>query len=571
MGLFKELKYRKEIHKNINSAFNDAKEIGDYFDQICKASNCVNNYKNFSCQVEEFYNNLQGADKYICKYIENLSILFKVTKNFFKKDVASHNKNSLLLMGVVNEALSIHNYSEISKDIEKIEAAIDLVKEYDKLLEKKKDVDTAAEKINNPNIESDDRSFEDYETYKKEYLEIDDKISSKRYLYGSFRETLTYSDVDDAYKAKAKEEEISNIGNIVHEIRGSKKKYSDAEKEALRNESKRAVFNNTRTPQLNSMDELVKAIKKETKLMRESVINNSNMNRNQILTAVGINSKKLDKIAEEINKMSLEEISKKYEEKLFEAISKLDNKVLVDKINELNAKINELSKDKKSNKDQIENLTSVANAVKENVLLNENNVSWREKVSSLLKTNDFQSVALKIRSCIENYCRYEKHTDLNDSLRFPVGTLVTDKLGPKGADLNQYKMVSEIYRDTNHYIHDAPETSPIIKKEDACNRLSKNLDKICELGLDKYNRKKGLPVFFEKQESLLKQKLNDNAANKKFIEDRLVKNYINNQMYRCQYMRWKHIPFPTVSFDYSSREKLIESINNYFNSLNKSN
>ena len=176
---------------------------------------------------------------------------------------------------------------------------------------------------------------------------------------------------------------------------------------------------------------------------------------------------------------------------------------------------------------------------------------------------DIQSAQLKIRVCIELYCRFIKGIKLTDKLFFSAGEKVYKKFAAANAGEHDSELV-KIYSATNAYIH--TENKVIImtdsERECAIAEIKENARKLHDWRIDQYDIRDGLKQYCITRDKMLLKILEDGKINKKFVDAESGTNgsltlYFNEGADLLSTMRNLNVDIPSIRF------KSMEDINAY--------
>ena len=180
---------------------------------------------------------------------------------------------------------------------------------------------------------------------------------------------------------------------------------------------------------------------------------------------------------------------------------------------------------------------------------------------------DIQSAEMKIRSRIELYCRFEKGIDLNDKLFFRPGETVENKLTAAGITDNLFR-IAKMYRNTNRFIH-LDETTVAMTdadKEKEVEWLRKNSASLKEWGIDKYDVKRGMPLFYLNQDKQLVKMIDEGRMNLSVYEverDNKIRHYFERMESLKAFMEKNGISVPDIQL------KSYEDVENYISDKEK--
>jgi cold shock CspA family protein len=163
---------------------------------------------------------------------------------------------------------------------------------------------------------------------------------------------------------------------------------------------------------------------------------------------------------------------------------------------------------------------------------------------------DIQSAHLKLRSCIELYCRYVCGIDLNDKLFFKPDEERGNKFMATGMPREKCEELVSIYGDANGFVHGGID---VLGKNDEqqAKILRENAQKLKLWGIDKYTLAQGLPLFYSKQNAQLLERLKDGSFDSAFVQsdpNRKLHYYFKRMDYMRSYMEKNGIAVPKVDF-----------------------
>lgn len=176
---------------------------------------------------------------------------------------------------------------------------------------------------------------------------------------------------------------------------------------------------------------------------------------------------------------------------------------------------------------------------------------------------DIAGANLKIRSCIELYCRFVKGVDLNDKLFFVPNESVENKMNVAGITHNR-KMIADIYSSTNRFIHN-DYTVLDMSEEDVRKEIETvktNVANIKKWELDSFDVYKGFQLFYTNQDKQLKEMIDSGKLNRSFYEEEKNKKiyYYFKRMTNIKSFLEKHnVTVPQIEFD--SKEAVEKYLN----------
>lgn len=167
-----------------------------------------------------------------------------------------------------------------------------------------------------------------------------------------------------------------------------------------------------------------------------------------------------------------------------------------------------------------------------------------------MKPIELQAAALKLRSCIENYCRYIKGIKLSDSLLFSKNESVKSKLLTAGFDETTAETLANIYRNTNPYIHGEDEKTSFEDEDKKVAAFREAAKLLREWGIDRYDPQSGVPKLYQTHDEMLRKKLDSGEIQ---VEDTTsprsgVAFFLNDQNRRREYMEKNGISVPSICF-----------------------
>lgn len=164
---------------------------------------------------------------------------------------------------------------------------------------------------------------------------------------------------------------------------------------------------------------------------------------------------------------------------------------------------------------------------------------------------DIQSAHLKLRNCIELYCRYVYGIDLNDKLFFAPNEKRIVKLMLTGMPKERCEDLELIYGAANGFVHGGIDILGKSDEQQACT-LRENAQKLKQWGVDKYTLIEGLPLFYRKQDAQLSERLKDGSIDIDFVQAnqnrKQLQYYFERMNNMRSYMEKNGIAVPQVEF-----------------------
>ncbi len=132
---------------------------------------------------------------------------------------------------------------------------------------------------------------------------------------------------------------------------------------------------------------------------------------------------------------------------------------------------------------------------------------------------DIQSAQLKIRACIELYCRFKKGIKLTDGLLFSPGEKVKQKFASSKPAAHDDELAG-IYSSTNAFIHNENRLIIMSDAERKKNAeiIRENARKLHEWGVDQYDLTDGIKNYYVTRDEMLLKMLEDGRIDKNFVE-----------------------------------------------------
>ncbi len=135
------------------------------------------------------------------------------------------------------------------------------------------------------------------------------------------------------------------------------------------------------------------------------------------------------------------------------------------------------------------------------------------------KPADIQSAHLKIRNCIELFCRFRKGVDLNEKLFFHQGETGEAKI----ASVNKTEHDAEIanyYTNSNGFIHS--ENGFILMTDEERAREAESLREIAknlhDWKIDEYDFSEGMKLHYVTRDQMLKQMIDEGRIDRNFVD-----------------------------------------------------
>ena len=243
---------------------------------------------------------------------------------------------------------------------------------------------------------------------------------------------------------------------------------------------------------------------------------------------------------------------------------------LVGRIDGLEQALEKAEGEEKKNTEQVHQILSTLLARTEDVAAFRDDVSGdfeKEVEYCLMRTPaDIQSAQTKIRNCIERYCRYKKGVDLNDKIFFTDENKVVDKLKVAGIPDNLITPLAGIYKKTQSFVH-FDEKAEIISEEaeKEVEIIRQNVAKLKKWGINNFNVKDGMPLFYIKRNNMLKEWIDEkkiDVDSKQF--NKQLPFFIDRNASLKEFMEKKGIVVPEVE-TFNSRDDVDKYIREKLN------
>ena len=260
-----------------------------------------------------------------------------------------------------------------------------------------------------------------------------------------------------------------------------------------------------------------------------------------------------------------ERIAKEHAENLDGEIAAIEKPVLFEAILNITRKMDALEaliestkgEQKKQYEEILKNVESVYEKSQDSVALRDDLIDDIEKeVEYCLsrKPVDLQGAQLKIRSCIERYCRYNKGVDLNDSLFFRKKEPIYEKLRVARLDRSMVEDIGSMYGETNQYIHSDLSLSFMGENEinGVAAKIRENARKLKKLKIDKSSPIEGAKTLYTRMDKMLLEQLDNGSIDKEFIEgdQRTVAKYFERLEHIKKFMNDNEIAdIPAIKFN----------------------
>ena len=260
-----------------------------------------------------------------------------------------------------------------------------------------------------------------------------------------------------------------------------------------------------------------------------------------------------------------ERIARDHADNLDGEIAAIEKPVLFEAILNITRKMDALEamiesakgEQKKQYEDVLKNVLAVYEKTQNSVALRDDLIDDIEKeVEYCLDRNpvDLQGAQLKIRSCIECYCRYKKGVDLNDGLFFRNKESVHEKLRVAKVDEAILNDLAGIYKKTNSYIHSDLSIADMDKNQIKQNtqNIRKRVKRLREWEIDKYSAVDGIKTFYVRGDEMLLERLDNGTIDRSFIErdTKSIEKYFERLEQIKKFMQKNKIEdVPTIKFN----------------------
>ena len=167
---------------------------------------------------------------------------------------------------------------------------------------------------------------------------------------------------------------------------------------------------------------------------------------------------------------------------------------------------------------------------------------------------DLQSAHLKIRNCIELYCRFRKGIDLND--KFFCNNLSVEAKFAVANKTEYDKEISQYYKNSNGFVHNSNDIISMTEaeNENEAKKLAQIAARLHSLGIDKYDFTEGIKLHYITRDQMLKQRIDDGQIDREFVEaerntkGRLYYDYFGPRIGMSRFMEEHNIDIPQINF-----------------------